>query len=59
MTNEKYEELAIKYAEKHGIIDFRHSGRIMIYFERFSEGRYRVEVDLESFGENRVLISGS
>lgn len=59
MINEKYEELAIKYAEKYGVIDFRYSGRIMTYFESFSEGKYRVEVDLENFEENRVLISGA
>lgn len=57
-TQTNYEDLAVKYAERYGIIDFRHSGKIMTYMEEYTEGKYHVEVDLDSLDEKRTLFAG-
>lgn len=52
-----YEEKAIHYAEKYGIIDFKVKGNKMIYYESFHDGTYKSEVNLDTLVEGRKLLN--
>lgn len=51
-----YEEKAIRYAEKYGIVEFEVKGNVMTYTETFLlEARiYDVSVDLDTLAETRT-----
>jgi hypothetical protein len=58
MTN--FENNALLYAEKYGIIDYTVKGSTMTYTETFyGEGTYLAEVDLNTMNETRTLVKGS
>ncbi|MCK2000845.1 hypothetical protein MZM54_05505 [[Brevibacterium] frigoritolerans] len=51
-----YEFVALLFAEKHGIIDYKVNGSKMNYKETFNgEGTYDCEVDLNTMEETRKL----
>jgi hypothetical protein len=51
-----FENKALLYAEKHGIIDYVTKGSKMVYSEYFyGEGTYQCTVDLNTMKEKRVL----
>lgn len=55
----KWEEKALLFAEKYGIVEYDVIGDKMIYFERFLEGEwitYKTTVDLKTMEETRKAI---
>lgn len=55
----KWEEKALLFAEKYGIVEYDVIGDKMIYFERFLEGEwitYKATVDLKTMKETRVVV---
>lgn len=53
-----YEELAIKYAERHGIIEYEVVGNKMTFVERYNYGLYQSVVDLDTMKEERTKGGG-
>jgi len=48
----KYEDSALRYAEKNGIVEYEVEGNKMIHVERYpNEGDFRVVVDLDTWKE--------
>lgn len=52
-----YGQIALEYAEKYGIIDYKVKGSTMIYYEKFYDGTYEVLVDLNTLKETRTNIN--
>jgi hypothetical protein len=58
MTN--FENNALLYAEKYGIIEYEVKGSTMSYtVSYYGEGTYLAEVDLNTMNETRTLVKGS
>ena len=52
-----YDEKALLYAEKYGIIDYKVYNDEMVYYERFyNEGTYKVVVNLDTKKETRKKL---
>lgn len=55
VTRREYEQKALLYAEKHGIIDYKVATDKMYYKEVYSnEGMYQCTVDLNAMKEYRT-----
>ena len=56
MKQRDYEEKALIYAEKYGILNHTLKGNTMVYIEEFNEKEiYYVEVNLENMKEKRRI----
>lgn len=56
-----YEQQALLYAEKYGIIDYQVHGNTMIYYEMVNDGAdeysvYKAEVNLDTMKEKRKTL---
>ena len=51
-----YEQKALLYAEKYGIIDYEVNGNIMTYIEVFGNEKYLCRVNLDEMVETRGII---
>lgn len=52
-----YNKIALFYAEKYGIIDYKVVNGVMTYKEVFAtEGTYLCEVDLDTLQESRKVV---
>ena len=51
-----YEQKALLYAEKYGIINYMVNDNKMLYFEEFGLDKYKCEVDLDVMKEKRKSI---
>ena len=53
----EYEIKAIRYAEKHGVRDFKVKKNIMTYYESYPrEGKYKATVNLDTMVETRKQL---
>lgn len=53
-----YNDLALAYAERYGIIDYKVNGNTMTYQEHFpSEGTYEAVLNLDTRKEVRKLVA--
>jgi hypothetical protein len=52
-----YEQAALQYAEKHGIIEYSITDNTMTYFESYpSEGTFKATVNLDTLKESRSQV---
>jgi len=51
-----YEQIALKFAEKYGIINYTVKGNTMTYYEQFTEGSYKANVNLDTLQETRTQL---
>ena len=61
--NNNYENKALQFAEKHGIIDYKVKGNKMIFYEIFHTDstltkkiKYKVVIDLRTMTETRKAL---
>ena len=54
-----YEQKALLYAERYGIIDYEVNGNIMTYIEVFGNEKYLCKVNLDEMVETRETIEKS
>lgn len=52
-----YDEIAVGYAERYGVIEYEVEGNKMIYHEKHGGSVYCCEVNLDRLTEKRVLIN--
>lgn len=51
-----YDQLALKYAEKYGIIDYKVINNEMVYYEYLPNETYKAIVNLDTMKESRSSV---
>lgn len=49
----RYNDLALLYAEKYGIIEYKVKGSMMVYYEQIGTSKYKATVNLKTMQETR------